>query len=136
MGAFSDTLESNIITHLCRTGSWTKPTHLYVALYTAAPGETGGGTEVTGGSYARVQNDPLDANWAAPVGGNGQTSNTPVLTFPAPTASWGSIVACAVLDAVTGGNFQFYGTLTTPKTVNNGDPAPSFAANALVLTLD
>ncbi len=136
MGAFSDYLEGQLIAHLFRTASFTKPTHLYVALYTAAPGETGGGTEVTGGSYARAQLDPLDANWAAPVSGNGQTSNVGALAFPAPTANWGTIVATAILDAVTAGNFLFYGNLTTSKTVNNGDPAPQYAANALVITLD
>lgn len=136
MGAFSDYLEGQIIAHLLRTASWTKPTVVAVALYTAAPGETGGGTEVSGGSYARAQLNPLDANWDGPVSGNGQASNHAQLSFPAPTANWGTIVACAALDATSAGNFLFYGSLTVSKTVNNGDPAPSFAANALVLTVD
>ena len=34
--------------------SYTSPATAYVALYTSAPGPTGGGTEVSGGSYART----------------------------------------------------------------------------------
>jgi hypothetical protein len=135
-GAMSDYLEGQVGAHLFRTAAFTKPTHVYWALYTAAPGETGGGTEVSGGSYARAQLDPLDANYDAPVGGNGQFSNHAGLAFPAPTANWGTVVATAALDASTAGNFLIYGTLTTAKTVNNGDPAPSFGANALVVTFD
>lgn len=134
MSAMSDYLEDNLRKHIFRTGSYTKPTVLAVALYTAAPGEAGGGTEVSGGSYARVQRDPLDANWTAPDTTGGLTDNVAALTFPAPTANWGSITHMAILDATSGGNFLIYGALTTAKTVNNGDPAPAFAIGALDVT--
>jgi hypothetical protein len=106
----------------------------YLALYTAAPGETGGGTEVTGGSYARVAVPPADANWAAPSGGNGVTSNVNAATFPAPTANWGVVTHTAEVDRSAAGNIEMYGALTTPKTINNGDAAPSFASSAFAVT--
>ena len=134
MSAMSDYLEDKFRTHVFRTGSFTKPSVLAVALYTAAPGETGGGTEVTGGSYARVQRDPLDANWTAASATNGLTDNAAALTFPSPTANWGSVTHLAILDATSGGNFMVYGALTTPKTVNSGDPAPAFGIGALSVT--
>lgn len=134
MSQMTDYLEAELRKHVFRTGSFTKPTVLAVALYTAAPGETGGGTEVSGGSYARVQRDPLDANWTAASGTNGLTDNAAALTFPSPTANWGAITHIAILDATSGGNMLFYGSLTTPKTVNNGDTAPSFAIGALSVT--
>jgi hypothetical protein len=130
----SDYLEGQIRAHIFRTASFTKPTVLAVALYTATPGETGGGTEVTGGSYARVQRDPLDANWTAPDATGGLTDNAAALTFPAPTANWGVVTAMAILDATAAGNFIIYGALTAPKTINNGDPAPSFPIGALDVT--
>jgi hypothetical protein len=141
--AASDYLENKIVDHIFRTSSYTKPTTLAVALYTAAPGETGGGTEVTGGSYARVSNNPLNTNWNATQGGTsgdssgtgGLTANAGILTFPTPSANWGSITHFAILDNTSGGNFIIYGALTTPKTVNNGDPAPTFAAAALTVTV-
>lgn len=131
MSAMSDYLEGQIRAHAFRTASWTKPAVLAVALYTAAPGETGGGTEVTGGSYARVQRNPLDANWTAASATDGLTDNAASLDFPAPTANWGLITHFAILDATTAGNFYIYGALTTSKTVNNGDAAPSFPIGAL-----
>ena len=134
MSNMSDYLEGEIVKHIHRTGSFTKPTVLAVALYTAAPGETGGGTEVTGGSYARVSINPLDANWAAVVSGDGHTENVAAIQYAAPTANWGTITSFGILDATTAGNLLLYGTLTTSKTVNNGDAAPSFAAGALDVT--
>lgn len=135
MSQASDYLEVELRKHIFRTGSFTKPTVLAVALYTAAPGETGGGTEVSGGSYARVQRDPLDANWTGVSATTGLTDNAAALTFPAPTANWGQATHFAILDATTVGNFLVYGALTTPKTVNSGDPAPSFAIGALSVTV-
>jgi hypothetical protein len=44
------------------------PSAVYVGLFTAAPTDAGGGTEATGGSYARVQLSQADATWAAPAG--------------------------------------------------------------------
>lgn len=134
MSAMNDYLEVELRKHVFRTGAFTKPTVLGVALYTAAPGEAGGGTEVTGGSYARVDTPPLDANWSGASGSDGLTDNVSDITFPAPTASWGLITHMAILDATTAGNFLFYGALTASKTVNSGDPAPKFSAGDLDVT--
>jgi hypothetical protein len=135
MTAFSDYLEGQLINHVFRTASFTKPTGLYVALFTVTPSDSGGGTEVTGGSYARVNLAPADANWTAPSSGNGQTSNLAAVTFPTPTADWGTVVAIGIFDAVSGGNLLFWGALTASKTIHNGDAAPSFATGSLVITL-
>lgn len=134
MSAMSDYLEGQLRAHLFRTASFAKPSVLAIALYTAAPGETGGGTEVSGGSYARVSRNPLDANWTAASATDGLTDNAASIDFPAPTGNWGSVTHLAILDATSAGNFLFYGALATPKTVNNGDAAPSFAAGALDVT--
>lgn len=107
---------------------------LFAALFTAAPGETGGGTEVSGGSYARVAAHPLDANWAAPSGGNGLTDNVADITFPTPSANWGIISHFALFSRATGGDMLVQGALAVSKTVNNGDPAPKFLAGALDIT--
>jgi len=135
MAAMSDYLEVAIVKHLFRTGSYTKPTELNVALYTAAPSDAGGGTEVAGGvGYARVNVPPLDANWAATSGTDGHTDNVAAITFGTPTGNWGTITHFGIFDE--SGNLLVWGALTTPKTVNNGDPAPSFAIGALDITFD
>lgn len=89
-------------------------------------------TEVSGGAYARVQRDPADANWSAPDATGGLTDNVAAITFPAPTANWGVIFGKFIADRSTGiDRCSFAGALTTPKTVNNADPAPSYAAGTL-----
>lgn len=155
MAAMSDTLENKLIDWFFRgqaigiTGAsaaaGTGPTSLYVGLLTAAPSDTGGGTEVTGGSYARASVASSLANWAgtqaaastvASSGTSGTTSNNNAITFNAPSANWGSITHFGIYDAVSGGTLLFWGALTTAKTVNNGDAAPSFAAGALSIQID
>jgi len=139
----TDYLENQIIDHIFRTASFTKPTHLYVALFTAAPSDAGGGTEVTGGSYARVDLPPLNANWNATQGGttgassgtSGLTANATAITFPAPTANWGTVTHFAIMDAITSGNMLIWDALTASRTILNGDPAPSFAIGALQVTV-
>jgi hypothetical protein len=155
MAAFTDFSENKIIDWLFRaqaigiTGAsaaaGTGPTSLYVGLLTANPTDSTAGTEVTGGSYARVAVTSSLANWAgtqaaastvASSGTSGTTSNNAAITFPAPTANWGTITGVGIYDATTAGNLLIYSALTTSKTVNNGDAAPSFAAAALTFQLD
>jgi hypothetical protein len=139
----SNYLENFLVDHLFRARTFTKPTALYVALFTAAPSDAGGGTEVTGGAYARVNLAPSDTNWAATQGGTtgnssgttGQTSNSVAITYPAPTADWGTISHYGIFDAVTAGNLLIWDALTASRTILNGDPAPSFPAGALQVTV-
>jgi hypothetical protein len=103
----------------------------YVGLYTAAPTDAGGGTEVSGNNYARVAT--AGADWAAASGG--ATSNANAITFPTPSGSWGTVTHFGIFDASTAGNLLWWGLLTTSKTIGSGDSA-SFAAGALDLTDD
>jgi hypothetical protein len=130
----SNYLEDRTIQATFRSGTPTKPTVLGVALFTAAPSDSGGGTEVSGGSYARVDVPPSDSNWAATSGSNGLTSNLSDITYAAPTANWGTVTHFAVFDATTGGNMLYHGALTASKVINSGDAAPVFSTGALTIT--
>lgn len=143
MSAMSDYLENKLVDLTLRGQAFTAPATLYFGLHTAAPTGDVTGTEVTGGAYARVAVTASLANFAgtqsagstaASSGTGGVTSNNNAITFPAPTANWGTVGWWSVWDASTGGNLLFHGALTTSKTINNGDAAPSFAAAALQLT--
>lgn len=146
MAALSDYLENKLVDFLFRGQTFAPATTLYVALFTTADNDAGTSrVEVSGGSYARVAVSSSLANWAgtqgagttaASSGTSGTTSNNNAITFAAPTASWGSVVGMGLFDSATGGNEYCYGTLTAPKTVNNGDPAPSFSAAALSVQID
>lgn len=143
MSAMSDYLENKLVDLLFRGQAFSAPA-CYIGLFTAAPSDSGGGTEVSGGSYARVNTSAGLTTWAgtqsagsttASSGTGGQTSNNGAITFPAPSANWGSITHFGIFDAASGGNLLFHGALTASKTVNNGDPAPSFTSGSLTVTL-
>lgn len=126
----SDFLENKLLDHMLGKTSYTMPT-AYVGLFTAAPSDAGGGTEVTGGSYARKSTAGADWNAAAA----GSSSNANAITFVTATASWGTVTHFGIFDAATAGNLLRWAALTTSKTIGNGDTA-SFAAGALVCTED
>lgn len=144
MSNLSNYLENKLIDHILRATAYPVPTAIYVGLFTTASSDAGPGTEVSGGSYARVQVGPGLAAWAATQGGTagastgttGQSSNVADITFPAPTANWGTITHFGLFDAVTGGNLLMQTQLAVPKVVNSGDQAPKFPAAGLTVTLD
>lgn len=145
MAALSDYLENKLVDQLFRGQAYSFPSTLYFGLLTEAPSDASAGTEVTGGSYARVGVAASLANFAgtqgagttaASSGTSGTTSNNGSVTFPAPTANWGTVTHVAVYDAAASGNMLAYGALTVSKTVNNGDAAPSFAAGAFTFQID
>jgi hypothetical protein len=143
MSAMSDYLENKLVDHVFRGQSYSLPV-LYVGLLTAAPSDVGGGTEVSGGSYARVkaaagasqaltdwkstQNDSL-----ASTGTGGNTTNTNAVNFPTPSATWGTVTHFGIYDALSGGNLLFWGTLTIAKTINQSDTV-TFPAGSLSIT--
>lgn len=144
MTALTNYIENQLIDFLFRGQPLTAPTNVWVALFTVAPTDAGGGTEVSGGSYARVEVPCSLAAWAgtqapgstAPsIGSNGTTSNNADLTFPTPTALWGTVVAVAVFDAASAGNMLFHGPLAAPLTVNVGNVL-RFPAGSLSIQID
>lgn len=105
----------------------------YVALFTATPGEAGGGTEVAGGAYARVAVVNNGTNWPAAVGS--QKKNGTAITFPTSTAAWGNVTHFGLMTALTAGVLAHYNALTAPLNVLVG-MTPTFAVNALVISAD
>jgi len=135
MTALTNYTENNIINHIFRTASFAKPSALYIGLITALiDGEAGTVTEVTGGSYARVARNPLDANWDVTTT-TGTTANTASIQFPAATADWGTVTSFGIWDAATGGNLLIYSALTNARTITNGT-TPSFGVGALTFQID
>lgn len=144
-GASSNYQQNKFIDWFFRAQTFTPPSTIYVALATTNGTAGACGTEVSGGSYARVGVASSLANWAGTQGAgttavssgtSGQTSNNGIITFPAPTAPWGSVSSFCAYDSPTSGNMLFQATLTTAKTINSGDASPSFAVSALTYTLN
>ena len=128
MAGFSDFLENEILDHIFNGSAYSSPSK-YVALFTAAPSDAGGGTEVSGTGYARK----LHSAWAA--ASSGQTSNTGAITFAAAEASWGTVTHFGIFDALTNGNLLAWGAVGTQKAVTSGDVV-SFADGTLTISLD
>lgn len=125
----TNTAEALMLDWVHGVGTPTRPTTpLKVALYTAAPGETGGGTEVSGGSYART-------NVTLSAASGGSTSNSADVTFPTATASWGTVTHIGIFDSAGTPVLIWYGALTASKTVDNGDTF-KIPSGSLTLTLD
>ena len=129
MAALSDYAEKLLLDWSMTTGSATRPTAWYVALYTSAPTDAGGGTEVSGGGYARKA-----VTFAAATSGAGTTSNTGDVTWTASGAAFGTVVAIGIFDAATSGNLLWHGNMTASKTIADGDTL-EFSAGNIDLTL-
>lgn len=124
----TDYLETNLLNHVLRNTAYSSPTTVYVALFTAAPTDAGGGTEVTGGAYVRES-----VAFDAPVGG--QVVNSADVLFPIATLDWGTIVAFALFDASSSGNMLYYANLTASRDILTGDQL-RFPAGQLIVSED
>jgi hypothetical protein len=111
--SFSDYLETKVLDHVFAGTSYTAPSTLYVALFTAAPSDSGGGTEVSGGGYARQ-------TIAFTTSGD-TTSNNAAVEFPTATANYGTVTHVGIYDASSAGNLMAWAALTSSKTIETGD---------------
>jgi hypothetical protein len=135
-----------LVDHLWRTATWAKSTARWFALFSAIPTDIGGGTELTGGSYARAQRDAANANYYATQGGvagassgttsPGQTSNVAPITFPNPSANWLTASWFGIFDASSAGNLLAWDALSVPITVAAGDTQVTFNGGGFVFTID
>ena len=129
MSALTNHAEKALLDWMSGAANPTRPSALYLALFTTATSEAGGGTELSGNGYAREA-----VTFSAATTPDGNTSNSAEVTFTASGGNWGSITHAALMDAATGGNMWFQGPLSSSRTINDGDTL-SFAAGAVDLTL-
>jgi len=143
--ALTDYYENLVVDHLFRATALSEsaPASYYIALYTTACSDSAAGTEVTGGSYARVAITRGTAAWTgshgtttgASSGTNGTVGNAAAVTFPTATADWGTVTHWGIVDASEGGNQIVCAALTTSRNITNG-ATPSFGVGALTVQID
>ena len=129
MAALSDHAENLLLNFLMTTGTATRPTNWYLALFTAAPSDTGGGTECSGNGYSRQT-----VAWDAASGSGGTTSNSGTVTFTASGGNFGNVTHIGIFDASTIGNLLWHGAMAAAKQVNSGDSI-QFATGSIDLTI-
>lgn len=133
MAGFSDFLENELLDHVFGNAAYSAPATLYMALFTAAPTDAGGGTEASGGGYDRADVTNNATNFPAATGG--LKENGASISFATASGSWGTVTHWALFDANSGGNMLVWGALSASKTIDSGD-TPSFAVGDLDITLD
>ena len=128
MAGATDLLEERILDWALVLGAPVQPSTLHVALFTVLPIDDGtGGTEVSGGSYAR---QPVTLVRTA------QTVNpNAVVQFPVATADWGLVIGFGVFDALTVGNLLYFDSLNVNQTIDDTDDA-LFQTADLAISLD
>jgi len=131
-GFLFDTVANKLLDYLFNATSASFAASFYCALFTAAPLSSGGGTEVTGGSYARQGQTRNTTNF--PLSSSRTLKNATLIDFGTATAGWGTIVGAAWYDASTSGAGQVYGPFGTPVTVLSGGTF-SIAINAMTATM-
>jgi hypothetical protein len=140
MSKLSNYGEQKLLDHVYNEVALPVPTTIYVALYTSDPTDADTGTEVSGGSYARVlvnQSGGGSPEWnLAVVDGIGyKVDNQDDITFPTATAAWGTVTHVGLRDASTGGNLLHHTILDSSQVVGIGGIF-KFLAGALELRLE
>ena len=123
---FTAYTDNKVIDHLLGSGTFTKPSAVYVALFVGDPAS--GGTEIStsGTAYVRKSSSfTISANVA---------TNTSNIEYAAATSAWGTITHAAIYDALSGGNQLVTAPLGTAKPIATGDVL-RFPAGQLSVTL-
>lgn len=133
MAGKSDYLEAKLLDHVLGATTYTPPATVYIALFSATPSDSGGGTELSGNNYARAAVTNNTTNWPNATGTNPTSkANGVPFNFPAASADWVAAVAFGIFDASTGGNLLYWAPLTASVTVLSGKTAQFNAGNLTV----
>ena len=133
MSAFSDHLESALITATLRGGTYTGGS-VYVALFTSDPTDAGTGAELADSGYVRQRAHTSVASDGFTVPSNGSTSNTRNLIFPAIVDSQKTVTHWGIFDSQNSGNLLYHAPMLNPKTLDPTDVL-SFPIGSLIITL-
>lgn len=123
------TVHETTVLNILRATNVTAPATIYVGTYTVDPTDAGGGTESTGGSYARQA-----ITWTgAPSGSPRSITNSAdiLITMPAST-----VTAVGLFDASTAGNMLYWFHLAASVAFAAGDQARFVATTGIVVTED
>lgn len=135
-------LVNKLIDLIFRAQAFTWPTTLGLSYFTTAPTDAGGGTEASGGGYARIALVPdlltissTQGNTSASSGSGGEIHNLAELAHANPSGDQGDAVATGVHDATSAGNLLFWKVLDAPISVVAAGPAPTYAPGDWSITI-
>ena len=130
MTALSNYAENKILDHLFKNTSYTSP-QAYIGYFTDTITDASVPTEVSGNGYARIRIDNKMGSASS-----GSITNSSAITFNAASGGdHGTIVAIAIFDASSSGNMLAYGSLSSSKTISDGDQL-NIASSNLTISID
>ena len=130
---FTDFGENKVNDAVYGNNALGQPATWYIALTTTAPGESSGGTEVSGGNYARIPVTNNTTNF--PNGTNGSKTNGTAITSNVSSAAWGTIIGIELWDSASGGNRWSYADIAAgdQQNINAANQQWSLPAGSLTL---
>ncbi len=141
MASKSNYLSKELLDHVLKTGAYTVPTNIYVALATSAPDDDDDGSDFAAKECDYAGYDRVVCNgWDAASGTTtAATANTAAISFPECASGTADVVThFAVLDGnakTDADHVLYWGQLSAQKTIEVGD-TPRFAAGDLDITED
>jgi hypothetical protein len=129
-------LQTQVLNHINGVATFTPSANVYLASFSVAPTEAGGGTEAVGGNYIRITivNDGTKWNTA----GGGATDNKAAFAWIKNAGSdWSAganQVAWGLFDDPVAGHLLYFGPWTVPKPVKVDD-TPSVAIGDLDMSI-
>lgn len=120
MSAKSNYLSDKLLDSVLKDTAYSSPTTVYLALFNGNPNS--GGTEASGGSYARQS----CTFGSASSGSSATTADITFSSMPATTVDY-----VGIYDASTAGNLLYFGSVTS-ITTNSGDTVKCLTGNLTV----
>jgi hypothetical protein len=109
-GSKSDVLENALLNHVLGGPDYVRPATVYLGLFSVAPTDAAGGTELTGGAWARKPVTNNATNFPGASGGSKSLAAGPHQFDPAPSDA-ADANAWGIFDAASGGNLMYWGWL-------------------------
>jgi len=128
MGSKRDYHENKVL-EILNGNTYTAPSTVYSALFTAIPSDSSDGTEVPTDCYTRQTTSFCTAGATV----DGQVVNTAAVTFPTCATAY-TVVGWALLTDIATGTQLYWATITT-LAVGVGDQA-TFAVGNITITED
>jgi len=126
-GAQTTAMANKLLDHTMKGTAFTQPTTIYIGLSTADPTDDMSGLAEPGsGAYAREEH----ASWTVTASA---AENNGAITFTTATGSWGTIAHHFLADALTAGNYLYYGPLDASQAITTDDIV-NYVSGALDIT--
>ena len=112
---FTNYLANRLIKATVGNVSYTAPSKVYLALYTADPTKAGlSANEVSAASYTRKE-----VTFTEPV--DGVSTNASKIEWGTATSNWGNVSYIGVMDSASAGFMLYFTPLDNPKEILSGD---------------